>query len=350
MTEAGVAERPGTPWLQRLCEGLALSPVRLAAALAVSLSLSFLASELALGRLQLFPELQAGAASPRDVRLAFVNILLLAYAPAAFLSVAQGTRRRVEALRPLFDPADGKAHALLAAVGSYAPRALRSAGLAGLAAALVLPFLVQGAESAYRPSRWSPEVAWHRALAPVAGWFTGRFLYAVVVESRRLSALALRLPHVDLFDLGPLALFARQGLANALLNVGFLSIFALSLFEADFRRIFALLGVANLAVCAAGLLLPALGAYLRIRAAKSAELEACREALRAARASSAPGASALPAGQLADLLAYRAFVENVREWPFDASTLARFGLYLLIPLGSWAGGALVERLINAILG
>ena len=254
MTEAGVAERPGTPWLQRLCEGLALSPVRLAAALAVSLSLSFLASELALGRLQLFPELQAGAASPRDVRLAFVNILLLAYAPAAFLSVAQGTRRRVEALRPLFDPADGKAHALLAAVGSYAPRALRSAGLAGLAAALVLPFLVQGAESAYRPSRWSPEVAWHRALAPVAGWFTGRFLYAVVVESRRLSALALRLPHVDLFDLGPLALFARQGLANALLNVGFLSIFALSLFEADFRRIFALLGVANLAVSAAGLL------------------------------------------------------------------------------------------------
>ena len=40
----------------------------------------------------------------------------------------------------------------------------------------------------------------------------------------------------------------------------------------------------------------------------------------------------------------------MREWPFDASTLARFGLYLLIPLGSWAGGALVERLINAILG
>jgi len=39
----------------------------------------------------------------------------------------------------------------------------------------------------------------------------------------------------------------------------------------------------------------------------------------------------------------------VREWPFDASTLVRFGLYLLIPLGSWAGGAFVERVIDALL-
>jgi hypothetical protein len=37
------------------------------------------------------------------------------------------------------------------------------------------------------------------------------------------------------------------------------------------------------------------------------------------------------------------------EWPFDASTFRRFGLYLMIPLGSWMGAALVERLINGLL-
>jgi hypothetical protein len=39
----------------------------------------------------------------------------------------------------------------------------------------------------------------------------------------------------------------------------------------------------------------------------------------------------------------------VREWPFDAPTLTRFFLYVAIPLGSWVGGALVERLLGAAL-
>jgi hypothetical protein len=39
----------------------------------------------------------------------------------------------------------------------------------------------------------------------------------------------------------------------------------------------------------------------------------------------------------------------VREWPFDAPTLARFLLYVAIPLGSWIGGAPVERLLGAAL-
>ena len=30
--------------------------------------------------------------------------------------------------------------------------------------------------------------------------------------------------------------------------------------------------------------------------------------------------------------------------------LARIGIYLLIPLGSWAGAALVERLLDHFLG
>ena len=42
-------------------------------------------------------------------------------------------------------------------------------------------------------------------------------------------------------------------------------------------------------------------------------------------------------------------VEAVHEWPFDAGALRRLAFYLLIPLLSWSGGALVERLIDAWL-
>jgi hypothetical protein len=64
------------------------------------------------------------------------------------------------------------------------------------------------------------------------------------------------------------------------------------------------------------------------------------------------GASRLwgTAGVLAGVLfAYEARVESAREWPFDASTLVRFALLLTVPLVSWLGGALVERVVDRLL-
>jgi hypothetical protein len=349
MPEAGIARPPRTPWLLRLCDERSIAPAWLGIAIACGLAAIFVAGELLLGRSALLEDRPPGVDPLRDVRLAFVNFLLAGYAPAAFLAVVRGTRRRVAALRPLFDPTDETARALADGAGSYSAPGLRAAGLLGLVLALLLPLFAEGAEYAYRPSHWSVEVAWHRVLAPFAGWWIGRFLYAVLAESRRLSRLAARLPDLDLFDLRPLVCFARQGLSNALLNVGFVSIFALLLFESGFGSVFAVLGVMNLAVSAAGLLLPVHGVHLRIRAAKSAELDWCRDRLHGARSALAAQAAG-PDARLADLLAYRAFVEGVREWPFDSTTLVRFGLTLLIPLGSWAGGALVERVVDALLG
>jgi hypothetical protein len=53
--------------------------------------------------------------------------------------------------------------------------------------------------------------------------------------------------------------------------------------------------------------------------------------------------------RLPGLLAYEARVERVREWPFDLPVLLRFGLYVLILLGSWVAGALVERALGLAL-
>ena len=59
--------------------------------------------------------------------------------------------------------------------------------------------------------------------------------------------------------------------------------------------------------------------------------------------------SAEAGARLPGLIAYMNQIESVREWPFDAPTLTRFFLYVAIPLGSWLGGALVERLLGAAL-
>ncbi len=39
----------------------------------------------------------------------------------------------------------------------------------------------------------------------------------------------------------------------------------------------------------------------------------------------------------------------MNTWPFDASTLLRFALYTSLGVGSWVGGALVERVLGAAL-
>ncbi len=67
-------------------------------------------------------------------------------------------------------------------------------------------------------------------------------------------------------------------------------------------------------------------------------------------ASSRPGEAPGASSHLHALLALRAQVEAAREWPWDASTLVRFSLYLAIGMGSWLGGALVERVVDLILG
>ena len=51
----------------------------------------------------------------------------------------------------------------------------------------------------------------------------------------------------------------------------------------------------------------------------------------------------------ADLFAYEGYLRRLSLWPFDQSTWLRFALLLGLPLGSWLGGALVERLLSAWL-
>ena len=55
------------------------------------------------------------------------------------------------------------------------------------------------------------------------------------------------------------------------------------------------------------------------------------------------------ASDLGGLLAYREFVASVPDVP-GSGTRGRLLLYVAIPVGSWLGGALVERILSAVLG
>ena len=106
----------------------------------------------------------------------------------------------------------------------------------------------------------------------------------------------------------------------------------------------------TLALGFVSLLLPSRGVHERLHAAKLEELTRVRAEIECARAALVDTRNkGAEIARMPALLAWEERVERVSVWPLDAPTLVRFALFLLIPLGSWLGGALVERAVDSVL-
>ena len=330
-----------TPWTLRVYGALPFAPVLSGAAFALMLIAVLLGSEIALGRLM---------ASPPDLRLAIVHCLLVAYLPTAYAYVILWSRRTVSDLRPALDCSEGEIAEFRARAGSYRWWVLAMVGILAVALAAAMTRATTPAE--LNPWSWGemiPEVRWHRVLGFVAGWWAGCFFYAVFAESRRVSSLTRRLRSTDLLDLRPLMPFTRQALGNALLIIGSISVYSFFLVETRFLTMVIGLWIGAVIVATLTFMLPILGVHRVIREAKQAELEWCGDALMRARTALKEGPGEPQRLPMHEIVAYKQVVDGVREWPFDASTVMRFALYLLIPLASWSGGAVVERVIDSLL-
>lgn len=290
--------------------------------------------------------------SMREIRIGLVSALCLGYALAAYGFEVLGLRARLASLRPLGPGATEALEATRAASG-HVTRRQRSRLLAvGIAVSFLLPFAVDRDPGLYlEPGYWRIEIVLNWILLPFIGIAVAGLLGALWADARRLSALAERLDGVDLLDSAALSPFGRQALRMALLAVILPSLFAILISDQGFAEVVG--GMAGLALLVGGtaFLLPVQGIHRRLRSEKDAELARIRAALRGDASALGRSGLAAWAGRAtpADLLAYEARVAAVREWPFDLGTLARFATLLLLPLGSWLGGAVVERVLSRVL-
>jgi len=279
----------------------------------------------------------------REFRLAVLVVTLAGYLPVArFHLTRSAVRNRRDLARWLGVDAPR-------ASGRLDPRRSVRAGLIGLAILPITALIVDRDPGLYfRSGYWAFEQAFAWVVGGFVTFWAGSFAYATLAWSQHFSRLAASLREIDLLDPGGEAPFARQGLTSALLWLVLLSLMALNVIDLAW---FIAIAVFALVVGVAALLLPVQGVRSRIRQAKRQELDRITAALRGDGTALADSPIRARAAGLsvADLLAYRHFVESVREWPFDTVTIVRFGLYLAIPLGSWLGGALVERLLGAAL-
>ncbi len=179
-----------------------------------------------------------------------------------------------------------------------------------------------------------------------------RGVYASLYIGRRCARVAREVVDVDLLDLEPLKAFTRFGMRSATLWVVGGSLVALFFLNWGFSLFTTFGVVATLSMASAALLLPVGGVHDRIRTEKRLAIVRVNRVLRRDRArvlESSTGGEVEAAARLPGLLAYREHLDSVPEWPFDLPTLLRSALLLAIAVGSWLGGAVVERLLGAAL-
>lgn len=166
--------------------------------------------------------------------------------------------------------------------------------------------------------------------------------------------VARELPRVDLVDHTDLAPFVRVALRLALaaaLAAALTAAFHVDWGAGSLAPQMLLIVPTYLLIVTGVFVLPIWSTHLRLRDERGAELRRVHAALR--REPGALGDSPLVReGEelgTVELLAYRAQIQSLGTWPVDASALTRLGLYLGIPLVGWVGGALVERMLDALL-
>lgn len=296
--------------------------------------------------------------------------LIMGYVPVSYAIGSRGALQDALDIRRLVDCTDeGFAglfglhtshvcHRLVAdqRVGPV-PRTEHGFGAAGVVAGVVMLIATVWSDGVWSASAWDHHRVFSGALILVLFGASGHIVYVAVNTSRGFSYLDSLPMRIDPLDLEPMAPYVRTGLRTALLwlmGVGLGS--GLLAFQPDDGQsawvVLATILVVSTVGATTVFALPLLTANRRIRTAKAAELVRVRRAIEGDRKALDESSLDHEAGDLsvADLVAYRGLVEAAPEWPFKATSILRFIFYLGIPLGSWTGGALVERLLGVFLG
>ncbi len=185
------------------------------------------------------------------------------------------------------------------------------------------------------------------------GWLWGRAVVVDLATGRWLGRQAARIAPLDLLDLAPLMPFTRRAVQSLFVWMLGMVLFSLFWLGPDPGRSNGVTFLLLMGCAGAGVLAPLVDVHVRLRDEKQARLARIRREIRSDQEVllAATGAETRDAAQrLPALYAAETRTEAVREWPFDAPTLVRIGLYLLLGIGSWLGGAVVERLLEAAIG
>lgn len=194
------------------------------------------------------------------------------------------------------------------------------------------------------------ELGWFFITVPVVFWVIAHATIMTFLTATTLMKDYIATLKIDLFNLENVEPFIRIAMRYAVGWVAMGMITSLLFINLPMDQIVTPPLIMILTITSAGV-----GYYLPIRAIHRAISSKKKTHLRNIRKQLVTLATKVEQGStdgqddinaLQTLLALEARIERVREWPIDMPAMGRIGLLLFIPLGSWLGGALVERLVD----
>jgi len=262
-------------------------------------------------------------------------VLITGYLLAAVVYLYRGHRDVVRQLAPLIDDQAAVTDAL-------ADPKSRAVGVALLAGALFGLSQYSGVllNSLTTVNPWLDLSVF---AANEITWLTVAFTAVCRVSDARSLRRLGRKVRVDLYDLSKLRPFGSAAIRDVLVIMGALALMPLQALDAEFRLINYRDGlIVGLTLSGLLFLIPQTGVRAAIRTAKAARLEMLQQAVDAA--------DRRDVVQLESLVAHRDRIQHTSTWPLDLSLVGRVVFYLVIPPLAWVGAALVELMVDRLVG
>jgi hypothetical protein len=276
----------------------------------------------------------------------------IAYIVPVFSLITARAREALLELRPFLNLDDTAFQAALAQMESASLRHLLfQLGLGSLGAVAHLS-LMQGSVSAWVADLMASQTAQVSSLGAWLVWVVMTTVISMLLQQAILFArLGGSRVRISLLDTRRLVPFARVAITSSLAIIGALALFPLMSVDSDMSLSQTLPGaIATFLPLVVLFVIPVWPVHRRIAAMKEEELaslggriEECLEGGDGTRLETEK------LGELAPLLEYRREIARVSTWPFDTGAVTRLALYLVIPPLTWAGAALIENLVDAVL-
>ncbi len=350
MTEAEAKRRGYGQRVIRSVESRPFGPFWLRLGLVTGIVALYLVAAAASGSLdQLF-----GPGDPRSLTSAtrrdLVIICLIAFMLVTRRFESRRAREDLPRLRLLTRCSEAELAGIVApSTAGHARRRIVEA-VGALVGVAIIPASSQDPAFIFRKEVWDAGLVWSVLANAFLFALIARAVYGTFASRGVAERITREIVEIDLLDRSVLAPFARQGLRRAFFWAGGSSI--ASLLALDLERLWALFAILALTLLMATLALlePVRAIHARLAEAKRAELARVRaEIQRVKEAALEPHRAGTGADALPGLLAYESRIEAVSEWPFDMPTRLGFGALVILAAGSWLGGAIVERLLGAVL-
>lgn len=215
---------------------------------------------------------------------------------------------------------------------------------------LIQSWFLAGGLSGMRYSLTSGIESALMALGALPVWIVVSLVIQALINNAHLFRELARAVPVDVLHTKGLMAFGRMAVSAVLVVVGTQASFSIMFFG----------GVDTPWAWGPGLLLtsaamgylllgPVLPLHRRLKLAKAESLNQLESEIRATG-----GLDKLSDPEqrraLSELLVVREELRRLPEWPFDMDLLARLGIYLIIVPLTWVGAALIENVVNLVIG